>query len=353
MLQLDGSQGEGGGQMVRTALSLSTLTGKPFRMINIRAGRPQPGLKAQHLQAIKALKTICGAQATEVKAGDQDLTFEPGTVFPGQYYFDIGTAGSISLLLQALLPPLLFGHGRSKLWLKGGTCGKWQPPVEYTREVLLPYIGDLAGIEADIKRRGYYPKGGGEVEVSVEPQLSSWKEAAQLPPLQLEERGPLEEIRGIAFAAEALAEREVGERMARAAEEELGKWKCPINISTAYGPARNPGAGITLWARFNAPASALPRQLGAEGLGERGKPAEKVGREAAKRLNRALRSGDPVDEHLADQLVPYLGLIPGSRMRVSQPSGHLLSNIGITERFLPVRFERKGNLFEVVGRQEG
>ncbi len=348
MLHIDGSQGEGGGQMVRTALALATLTGRPFHMTHIRAGRPQPGLKAQHLRAIEALQAISGAQATEVRRGAEALSFEPGPVQAGQYFFDIGTAGSISLLLQALLPPLLFASGPTTLRLRGGSCGKWQPPVEYTQHVLLPYLSDLGKIELEIIRRGYYPRGGGEVAVHIQPKLSSWKEAAGLQPYQLAERGAPARIAGIAFAADALAERQVAERMAAAAKEELGNWHCPVHIDAAYGPAHNPGAGITLWAEVNRSPSGTPLSLGADALGERGKPAETVGREAAQRLNQALRSGAPADEHLADQLAPYLGLIPGSRIRVDRPGGHLLSNIAMTELFLPVRFERKEEIFEVV-----
>ena len=347
MLRIDGSKGEGGGQMVRTALALSTLTGRPFHITHIRAGRHQAGLKAQHLKAIEALQAICGAQVTALKLGAKTFTFQPGPVQPGQYFFDIGTAGSISLLLQALLPPLLFSSGPTTLRLRGGTCGKWQPAVEYTREVLLPYLSNFADIELTIKRRGYYPKGGGDVSVRIQPRSSSWKEAGQLPPYSLTEREPPSQIAGIAFAADALAVRQVAERIADAACAELQIWNCPVDISTAYGPAHNPGAGITLRATVNCSGAGIPLSLGADALGERGKPAETVGSEAAQQLNRALRSGDPVDPHLADQLAPYLALIPGSRMKVSHPTGHLLSNMAMAEYFLPVRFEPKEAIWEV------
>ena len=346
MLRIDGSKGEGGGQMVRTALALSTLTGRPFHMTHIRAGRPQPGLKAQHLKAIEALQAICGAQVTTVKLGAKTFTFQPGQVQPGQYFFDIGTAGSISLLLQALLPPLLFSSGPTTLRLRGGTCGKWQPAVEYTREVLLPYLSAFADMELTIRRRGYYPKGGGDVSVRIQPKLSAWEKAHQLPSYSLTEHEPPSQIAGIAFAADILAGRQVAERMADAARAELQIWNCPVDISTAYGPAYNTGAGIILRAVVNHSSAGIPLSIGADTLGTRGKPAETVGSEAAQQLNRALHSGDPVDPHLADQLAPYLGLIPGSRMKVSHPTGHLLSNIAMTERFLPICFESKGTIWE-------
>ena len=341
MLELDGSLGEGGGQMVRTALALSALTGLPFHMERIRAGRPRPGLKAQHLQAIKALQAICGAQVSPVATGTAELTFEPSPVQAGQYFFDIGTAGSISLLLQALIPPLLFAPGPTTLRLRGGTCGKWQPPVEYTQHVMLPYLQDFATIRLSIERRGYFPKGGGAVTVKIEPHFASWKEAASLPPYAISVAPMPGRISGIAFASDSLAERRVAERMAEAARKELKDGGGQVQISTDYDPAYNPGAGIVLWAKGH------QSRLGADALGERGKPAETVGREAAQRLNRALASGAPVDEHMADQLIPYLALRPGSRMCFPSPTGHLESNIEMTEQFLPVRFESAGNAVQV------
>lgn len=338
MIHLDGSQGEGGGQMVRNALALSVLTGRPFRMTRIRANRPKPGLKAQHLRAIEALRVICGARATEVQTGSELLTFEPGPVKPGAYEFDIGTAGSIALLLQALLPPLLLANGPSELVLRGGTCGKWQPPVYYLREVLLPYLTDFGTVDVEIERHGYYPKGGGVVRVRIEPSVRRWQEAAQLGPLEITGRGALRRISGIAFAAEALQRPKVVERMVRSAREGLRGWECEVQIEAHYGPAYNPGAGIALWAEYEDPGTGALRRLGSDALGERGLPAEEVGMSAANRLSQALATEAPVDEHLADQLVPFLGLRPGSRLRTPYATGHFKSNVDITQRFLPVVF---------------
>lgn len=352
MLQIDGSRGEGGGQMVRTALALSALTGRPFGMTRIRANRPKGGLKAQHLMAIEALQAICSATVTEVRLGAEAMAFEPGKVQPGNYSFDIGTAGSISLLLQALLPPLLFASGPSTLHLKGGTCGKWQPPVVYTQQVLLPYLARFADIELAIGRQGYFPKGGGEVTARIQPKLPSRIGLATLPPYLLTEGGRPVRMGGLAFAADTLAGRQVAERMASSAQIALREWNCPVDIETAYGPAYDPGAGIVLWAETGISADGSPLRLGADALGERGKPAETVGREAARQLRNTLRANTPVDEHLADQLAPFLGLLPGSRIRVGRPSGHLLSNMAMTELFLPVRFARNGQIFEVEPTEE-
>ena len=169
MPHLDGSFGEGGGSLLRTALALSTYTGKPFSIDKIRQGRKHPGVKAQHLTAIKALKELCNAKTTPVKLGTSSLEFIPGKLKGGSFLFDIGTAGSISLLLQSLILPLLFGKKKASLTIKGGTCGKWQPPVTYLMEVLLPQLRKYGMLTMAIKKHGYYPKGQGEVHATLTP----------------------------------------------------------------------------------------------------------------------------------------------------------------------------------------
>jgi len=162
MIQIDGSQGEGGGQIARTAMALAVLTGKEFEINNIRTGRKQPGLKAQHLSAIRALEKIAEIKTNGVELSSLELKFKPGKVKKGSYEIDIGTAGSITLLLQAVLLPCMFGSGKISLRVKGGTCGKWQASVDYLQNLLLPFLGRFVKkIEMKILRRGYYPKGAG------------------------------------------------------------------------------------------------------------------------------------------------------------------------------------------------
>src|SRR3989338_7539350 len=174
MIQLDGRYGEGGGALVRTALALSTLTGKSFEVKDIRAGRPNPGLKAQHLTAINALKEITGAETNKIFLGSTGLSFIPGRVKRGIYNIDIGTAGSITLLLQALILPCLFAPGKVTLIVRGGTCGKWQASVDYLQNVLLPHLQKFAKrIELKILKRGYYPKGNGLVQLEISPKYKN------------------------------------------------------------------------------------------------------------------------------------------------------------------------------------
>ena len=177
MIELDGSYGEGGGALVRTALALSTLTGKEFRVTNIRAGRKKPGLKAQHLNAIKALEEICGAETNKISLGSTELHFKPGKLKRGIYDINIGTAGSISLLLQALVLPCMFAPGKITLNVKGGTCGKWQAPVDYLQNVLLPHLQRFPQkIELKVLKRGYFPKGGGEINLQISPRSKLYKD---------------------------------------------------------------------------------------------------------------------------------------------------------------------------------
>ncbi len=347
MIHIDGTHGEGGGQIVRTALALSTLTGQPFRVSGIRAGRSKPGLKAQHLTAVHALEKICDARVEGAAIGATEMTCRPGKTKPGEYLIDIGTAGSIALLLQALLLPLAFGRHPSRLTITGGTCGKWQAPVEYLQLTLLPYLQRISGIEIERLQLGYFPKGGGKVRVDIQPFLEDWQQAGGQTVIDLSKKGKLLHIEGNSHASELLQKAGVAERQAEAARHLLADLSVPLRISKDYQSTYSSGSGITLSAVFQHASSDSIYALGTDALGERGIPAEKVGRQAAQRLLQAIHSEAPVDEHLTDQLIPLLALLPGSRMRIPHPSNHLLSNMYVVEQFLPVRFKMKGSILRV------
>lgn len=344
MIEIDGSYGEGGGQIIRTALALSAITGKPFRAVKIRAGREKGGLKAQHLTCIKALEKICSAKTNSVEIGSDVLEFNPGKIKGGKFEIDIGTAGSITLLLQAVLLPCFFASKKITLRIIGGTCGKWQAPVEYFQNVLLPHLQKFAEkIDFKILKRGYYPKGGGVVELSVNPK----KDLEKTKIIDLVKRGDLVQIKGVSYAEKSLEKARVAERQAKAARELLGKYGVPINISKEYGEALNPGSGIVLWAVFASENHLNPVRLGADSFGERGKPSEKVGKEAAQNLIKEVDANAPVDKHLADQLIPLMALLSGSKIKVAAVSKHVESNIYAVEKFLDVKFEIKDNLISV------
>ena len=341
MLILDGSHGEGGGALVRTALALSTYTGTPFEVFNIRANRPQGGLKAQHLATIKALQQLCDAKTSEIQLGSTRFWYHPDTIKKGTFEIEIGTAGSISLLLQGLLLPALFAPGKVTFKIKGGTCGKWQASVDYIQQILFPHLQRFARLEMKIIKRGYYPQGGGEVLLEIHPTNK------QPQPLLLTQQGHLEQIRGIINLSQELAEKEVGERIKKAAEESLRKYEVPINIRVEYVKTPSIGGECVLWAIFS--QNQEPRTfLGGNALIEKNKSSEEIGKEAAEEIQKALDSEAAVDTHLCDQLIPFLGLLPGSEILVQDVSEHAKTNLHITEQFLPVKFVVEGFLERVV-----
>ncbi len=323
MIEIDGSHGEGGGAILRNALALSAAFEIPVRIFNIRKGRREPGLKLQHLTAVKALQEIAGAEVSSVEKGSQEVSFEPGKIAGGKHRFDIGSAGSITLVLQALMPALAFAEKETELELVGGTHVNWSPPFEYLKEVLLPQIRKM-GYRGDVElvRNGWYPKGGGIVRARVEP-------AGKLKPLKLVERGELLRVRGISVASN-LPEH-IAKRQADAARAVLPQ----AEIEVKAVPAASPGSAAVLWAQYSGGAV-----LGASALGEIGKKAEQVGKEAAEKLKAEMESGAAVDEHLADQLLVYMALAEGrSEILASGLSGHAKANAWLIEQFIKRRFE--------------
>ncbi len=360
MITLDGSHLEGGGSLVRVALALSTLTGEPFQVTNIRSGRKEPGLKAQHLTAIQALKEMSGAKTNDVALGSLNLDFTPGAIRSGRYRFDIGTAGSISLFLQALLLPCLFAPGKVTLTIKGGTCGKWQASADYLQNVLLPQLRRFAEkIELKIRKRGYYPKGGGEVVVEISPRFhrkefadtAAFLEHLQqnVPKIKLIEQGKLEQIRGIVNVSASLAEKKVGERIRDAATAALQHYAVPISLRLEYAETLSPGGDVIVWAVFSKDGDVSPINpviLGSNALVEREKRSEDVGREAAEALAKEIDSGAAADHYLADQLILFLGLLPGSAIKTGGITNHAKTNIYVVEKFLPVYFKvEDGRIF--------
>lgn len=351
MIELDGNYGEGGGSLCRVALALSALTQQEFKVTNIRAGREQGGLKAQHLQAIKALKRICNAETNAIEIGSTELHFKPGKIKSGVYDIDIGTAGSITLLLQALLLPCLFAPRTVTLKIKGGTSGKWQASVDYLQNLLIPYLQRFVDtIEVKILKRGYYPKGGGEVSVKITPRFmlstkfSEWWKDLQnkCAKINLVEQGKVEQVRGVINLSKELEDKNVAERVRRAAVDMLRPLQAPVNIRIEYVHSLSIGGEIVLWAVCSQQGRVdfdNPVLLGSDALLETGKRSEDVGKEAAQELMKEIQSGAAADFHLADQLIMFMGLLPGSEICTSEISRHALTNMYIVEQFLPVKFE--------------
>ncbi len=330
MLHLDGAYGEGGGQILRTALSLAALLGQPVRIENIRSGRSKPGLRPQHLTAVRALGQVTRAEVTGAELSSQELTFRPGPPRPGHYLFDVaektGSAGSVTLIAQALLPPLLRAGAPSTLILKGGTHVPWSPPAHYLLQVFLPALAQLgAEVKMTLNRWGWYPRGGGEARWEITPAPTL---------LGVEWRTPAAAAAFRAISAAARLPEHVISRQAQRLKARLGE---DLVVETMEASGLDPGSLVFLWG----PGA------GFHALGARGKPAEKVADEVADEYLNFRKRQAAVDRHLADQIVLYLALARGpSRLITEEVTSHLLTNLWVIEQFLGPFFQVKGGLGE-------
>jgi len=334
LLIIDGSHGEGGGQILRTALSLSAVSGRPFRIHNIRAGRREPGLRPQHLAAVRALAAICAASTEGDALGSRELTFEPGDrPQAGEYTVDVealsgtGSAGSATLIFQALLPPLAVAGSPSRLTLRGGTHVRWSPPFQYLSDVYLPTLA-RAGFRAqlDLHRWGWYPAGGSEFAARIAPSTGTG-EAGALSPLELDERGRLLGVTGVS-AASNLPDH-ITERQAERADQRLPARHIKAEVALERPPAQGAGTVLFLLARYEGAVA------GFTGYGRVRYPAERVADDAADALDRYVGSRGAVDPHLADQLVVPLALAPGtSTYTTGEVTLHLLTVAWLAPQFL-------------------
>jgi RNA 3'-terminal phosphate cyclase (ATP) len=330
MLTIDGSYGEGGGQILRTALALSAVLDRPVLIEKIRAGRRNPGLQAQHLAGVKALAEITRAEVEGATTGSISLRFVPTQIAHGAYRWDVGTAGAISLVLQAILVPLAFAPAASHVVISGGTHVPWSPPFPYIEQVLLPTLQGM-GLRASLRlgRWGFYPKGGGMVEGTIEP--------SNLQPLTLTRRGSLMEIVGLSAVAGVPID--IAERQQQRALARLGSLGVPCRIETSAVQAPSPGTVLFLLIRCEG------GRAGFSSLGERGKPAERVSDEACDQVFAYLEREGVADPYLADQLLLPMALVPGSSsMTTTRVTEHLLTNRWVVEQFLPERVRVEGGV---------
>ncbi len=338
MIDIDGSYGEGGGQILRTAVSLSALAMQPVRVFNIRANRPDPGLKSQHIAGIELAARIVKARVSGLKVGSTEVQFEPVRRGGGDFTFDVGTAGSISLVLQAVLPPAILSSEPISFHLVGGTDVAWSPPVDYLREVFLYTLRRMGPVVNLVQeQRGHYPAGGGRASCTI-------SSVSEISPLDLIEFGSLREIDGVSHCVRLPSH--VAERQAASAEQVLRDHSIQrVDISRetypkAKDPHLGPGSGIVLWAE-----SENGVRLGSDNLGERGKSAENVGSEAAHQLIHELSTGKAVDSHLSDMLVPYMAVASGdSRIGVTEVTSHLETNVWVAHLILGVKAEIEGEV---------
>jgi RNA 3'-phosphate cyclase len=330
LFEIDGSKKSGSGTILRLSIALAVVTGKPLHIYNIRHNRPQPGLKPQHLEAVLAAAKLCNAEIEGATLNSRELRFTPHEITGGAVEAEIGTAGSIPMLLMTVLPICVFAKETVRLHVKkGGTDTLNAPTINYLRNVFLKAVGKM-GVDAAItvQKYGYYPKGMGEVTMTVKP-------FHRLKPIRLEEFGKLKSVKGVSVCT-FLADRKVAERQANAASQYLsGKgYAADIQIVNDTSNPLQKGSSIVLWAETDAGAI-----FGADAIGELRKPAEAVGREAAERLYAELLAKPTVDVHLADMLIPFAASAKGGSVFLARTvSEHLETNIWLTEQMLGVRF---------------
>lgn len=317
---IDGSQGEGGGQILRTALALSLVTGQPCRIERIRAGRQKPGLLRQHLTAVQAAVQVSGGRAEGAELGSSTVTFAPGRVPGGDHHFAVGTAGSATLVLQAVLPALMLAPQASRVTLEGGTHNPLAPPFDFLQRSLLPLLARMGvGATATLDRHGFYPAGGGRFTVEIEP-------ATRLRPLALRTRGP------VTKSARALVSglpEGIGTRELKTVHEKLG---VPWASMRAETLTTSPGPGNVLLIDL---ASEDVTEV-VTGFGEKNVPAGVVADRACTEARAYLAAGVPVGRHLADQLLLPLALAAGGEFRTLPPTRHTTTNVDVIRRFLEV-----------------
>jgi RNA 3'-phosphate cyclase len=330
-VEIDGSQGEGGGQVLRTSLALSILTRQPVHLYNIRLGRSKPGLQPQHLKSVEAASAISAAQVRGAAINSRELFFEPGEVRPGSYQFDIGTAGSTSLVLQTIYLPLSMARETSHLEIIGGTHVPHSPCYHYLDGQWNPYIKKI-GLEIDLKMEaaGFTPRGGGRIVARIRP-------ARQLAPIESVERGALLRLSGLSAVANLDAE--IARRQKHQALRRLEPHFRETKIKTLELVSPGKGTFLSLLAEFE------HSQCFYFGLGALGKRAERVADEAVDALEAFLATSGAIDPFLADQLLLPLAFTPGvSRLHSSQVTQHLITNAAMINLFLPVSIRIEGEI---------
>jgi RNA 3'-terminal phosphate cyclase (ATP) len=320
MVTIDGSYGEGGGQILRTSLALSLVTGKPFSIHNIRAGRKKPGIMRQHLTAVNAAAEIGMAAIKGNSIGSQAFTFEPEMIKPGNYHFAIGSAGSCTLVFQTILPALLIANGPSKIILEGGTHNPFAPPFDFLEKTFLPVINQMGPqVDSVLEKPGFYPAGGGRFKVSINP--------AGLNKFDLLERGNIIKKTARAFVANLPVN--IANRELKVIREKL-EWDRELLKAVEVENSQGPGNILTVEVKSDNITEVFT------GFGEKGISAEQVAKRAVKSVQEYLAFNIPVGRYLADQLLIPMALAGGGKFRTLSPTQHTTTNAEIIKKFLDV-----------------
>ncbi len=318
MIEIDGAEGEGGGQVVRNACALSLATGQPFRIVRVRGKRDKPGLMRQHVTAIEAALAIGGAYAEGVAVGSSEISFTPRPVTPGEYRFAVGTAGSTSLVFQTVLMPLLLADAPSRLVLEGGTHNLLAPPFEFIAKTFVPVLRRMgAGIEVRLDRHGFFPRGGGRIEIDIQP--------SKLAAIDCLERGALRSVSATAiFAALPF---DIAERELNAARKVLADWPDDAFGVRQLADEQGPGNALLLDAEFEQVTEVVT------GFGKLGVSAESLAKKAANRMAGFLSSNAFAGPYLADQLLLPFALVGGGSFTTVKPSDHARTAADVIARF--------------------
>ena len=344
MFEIDGSLKTGSGTILRLSVALAGIVNQPLHIFNIRQKRPQPGLRPQHLEAVLTAAKLCNAEVKGATLGSRELWFTPKEIKGGEIKAEIGTAGSIPMLLLTVLPLCAFAKAPVRLHVtKGGTDVRNAPTINYLKHVLLDVLTRM-GLEASLTvvKYGYYPKGMGEITLKVQP-------CPKLKLIRIQEFGKIEEVCGVSVCT-FLADRKVAERQAKAANEllKVRGYKTDIQVVNDMSNPLQKGSSLVIWTKTDKGAV-----LGGDAIGELGKPSEAVGREAAENFLKEVGSKATVDVHLADMLVPYVALAEGESVYLSRVmTDHLDANIWLAQKILGVEFSvtKVGNLCRVAKR---
>jgi RNA 3'-terminal phosphate cyclase (ATP) len=340
MITIDGGAKSGSGTIVRYSVALASLLGKEIRIENIRAKRKKPGLRAQHLKVIQACQEMCQGTASNAVAGSKEITYIPKERFKGgECHWDIGTAGSTTMMAQTLIPLACFAGKPSKFRLEGGLFQDFAPSAYHMKFVLLPLLNKM-GVQArlEIIRPGYVPRGGGIIEIEVEP-------VRKLKPLNLTEQGGILSIKGVALSSH-LKERKVSHRMAEECQKVLSSYGYKVEIQEIYDEdSLQEGAALAIYAETSSGS-----RIGSDRAGRPGRSSESIGRYVAQNFMEDINTSAAVDRYIADQLIIYAGLAGGiTRYLIPRITEHIETNLWLIEEFLGAKTKIDGNVIQIAG----